>query len=120
MATKSNSKTTEKSTSKSNEKNTTVIINLDRPRKVRFGHKALKTLGALTNRSIDNIIDDKFDLEDLEKVLFCGLLNDAQENGETLKLEDMEDLLDKADSIADIMTCMHKALDKSFQSTEKN
>jgi hypothetical protein len=105
---------------KKDDKNTVVILNLDRPRKVRFGHKALKTLGALTGKSVDNIIDDKFDLEDLEKVLFCGLLNDAIENGETLKLEDMEDLLDKAESYGDVLECMHKALDKTFMPTEKN
>lgn len=78
-------------------KNDVVIINLDRPRELRFGHKALKTLTALTGKSLEELdLDDKFDMEELEKIFYCGLLSDARENKETLKLEDMEDLLDLA------------------------
>lgn len=101
-----------------NDKNTVVMINLDRPRKVRFGHKALKMLGAMTDKNVNEMAGN-FDLEEIEKVLYCGLLQDARENGETLKLEDMEDLLDQAESYGDIMQAMNLALDKAFQETEK-
>jgi hypothetical protein len=75
------------------DKNDIVIINLDRPRQLWFGHKAIKTLGALTGKDFDEMEGD-FNLEEVEKIMYCLLLKDAKENGETLKLEDMEDLLD--------------------------
>jgi hypothetical protein len=102
-----------------NEKNTVVLLNLDRPREVRFGHRALKKMSALIGRSFTKINEDELNLEELEKILFCGLLSDAQENGETLKLEDMEDLLDKANSFSEVLTAMNSAFEKTFQETEK-
>jgi len=105
--------------SENNDKNTMVVINLDRPRFVRFGHKALKQLGKLTGKRIDEMDENDFDLADLEKVIWCGLQADAKEHGEVLKLEDMEDLLDQAESFGEIMEAMNKALEVSFQKTEK-
>ncbi|MEH7503290.1 hypothetical protein V7152_14975 [Neobacillus drentensis] len=103
------------------EKNDVVVINLDRPRFLRFGHKALKKLGALTGKGLANMGTEDFDLDELEKILFCGLLSDAKENGETLKLEDMEDILDHADSYNELLGKMNLALSKAFGSgAEKN
>jgi hypothetical protein len=108
--------------SENNDKNTMVVINLDRPRFVRFGHKALKQLGTLTGKKIEEMDENDFDLADLEKVMWCGLQADAREHNEELKLEDMEDLLDSANSFGEIMEVMNKALEQSFQKTlkEKN
>jgi hypothetical protein len=106
---------------KSIDKNDVVVIKLDRPRFIRFGHKALKKLGALTGKGLANMEMEEFDLEELEKILYCGLLSDAKENNETLKLEDMEDLLDCADSYQEIIEAMNKALTNAFgQGAEKN
>ena len=104
---------------KRTDKNNTVVINLDRPRFVKFGHKALKQLGTLTGKKLEEMDENDFDLADLEKIMWCGLQADAKENGEQLKLEDMEDLLDSADSFSDIMEAMNKALEIAFQKTEK-
>lgn len=77
------------------DKNDVVMINLDRPRMLWFGHKALKTLGAMTGKDIDAAMQmDGLDLEAVEKIMYCGLLTDAKSHNETLKLADMEDLLD--------------------------
>lgn len=95
-------------------KNDVVIINLDRPRELRFGHKALKKLVALTNLSLDELDIGGMDFELIEKVMYCGLLSDAKENGEALKLEDMEDLLDQADSYQEIIDKMTEAFEKAF------
>ena len=80
------------------DKNDIVIIELDRPRMLWFGHKALKTLTALTGKKLEDFETafQDMDFELLEKVLYCGLLTDAKANNEVLKLEEMEDLLDKA------------------------
>lgn len=104
---------------KKTDKNPTVIIHLDRPREVRYGHSALKKLGALTGKTLNGMSEDEFDLGELEKVMWCGLQYDAIQHGEVLKLEDMEQLLDKAETFNDIITAMNDALNNAFQQTEK-
>jgi len=93
--------------------NDVVYIQLDRPRQLRFGHSALKRLTALTGKSMEQI-DNGFDLEDLEKVLYAGLLYDARQNGETLLLEQMEELLDQAPSYQHILDKMNEAFTAAF------
>lgn len=102
-----------------NDNNDLVIVHLDRPRFVRFGHKALKQLTKLTGKKLEQMDDNDFDLGDLEAIMWCGLQADAKENGEELKLEDMEDLLDKASSFADIMEVMQQGLEQAFKRTEQ-
>lgn len=99
-----------------NDNNDVVILDLDRPRVLRYGHKALKKLVAITGVSIEEIDTENFDLGDIEKYIYCGLLSDAKEHGETLTLEEMEDLLDKAPNFAHIVTNMTKAFNVSFGS----
>jgi phosphopantetheine adenylyltransferase len=100
-----------------------VVINLDRPRFIRFGHKALKQITALTGKDVMDMDMNNFDLETLEKILYCGLLSDAKANNEILKLEDMEDLLDQAESYHELLDKMTTAINKTFglkDSNEKN
>lgn len=106
-------------TSGKSDKNNMVVINLDRPRFVRFGHKALKQLSVLTGKKLDQMDEKEFDLADLEKIMWCGLQADAKEHNEELKIEDMEELLDKAESFAHIIEAMNKGLEQAFQKTEK-
>jgi len=95
--------------------NDVVIINLDRPRELRYGHKALKTLVALTGKSLEEIESAGFDdLELVEKLTFCGLLSDAKRNGETLNLDQMEDLLDCAPSYKHIVESVTAAFAAAF------
>ncbi len=98
-------------------KNDLVVINLDRPRVVRFGHKALKMMTSITNFDMDKLETDNFDVGELEKIMYCGILQDAKEHGEDLKLEDMEDLLDRVD-FHEIISAMNDALGRAFQKTE--
>lgn len=96
------------------DKNDVVIIELDRPRVLKYGHKALKKLSALTGQSLDNMDMENFHAEDIEKVIYCGLLSDAKEHNENLKLEDMEDLLDQATRYSDILEKMNDAFNAAF------
>lgn len=92
-----------------------VIIQLDRPRELRYGHKALKTLVALTGKSLEEIEVAGFDdLELVEKLVYCGLLSDAQKRGETLELSQMEDLLDRAPSFKHIIESIQAAFLAAF------
>lgn len=100
------------------DKNDVVIINLDRPRELRYGHKALKTLLAMTGKDIESIDLENLDLEELEKYLYCGLLSDAKANGQTLALTDMEDLLDEAPSFGELINKMTEAIQKAMGSLE--
>lgn len=103
------------------DKNDIVIINLDKPRMLWFGHKALKTLTALTGKKLtefEEVFQD-MDFELLEKVLYCGLLTDAQAHQETLKLEDMENLLDKA-PFKVVTEKMQEAFRAAFGDNSKN
>lgn len=99
--------------------NPIIYITLDRERELRFGHKALKRMSALTGKTMIDITSDEFSLEELEKVLYCGLISDAEEHGETLKLEDMEDLLDKAPNYISIINAMNDAMAQAFKETKK-
>lgn len=94
--------------------NDVVMIQLDRPREIRYGHKALKKLVALTGLDIEQIDTSNLDLGEIEKYLYCGLLSDAAAHGETLELEQMEDLLDKAPSFKHIIDSMTAAFQSSF------
>jgi hypothetical protein len=104
---------------KTDDTNDLVVLNLDRPRFLRFGHKALKQLTLLTGTSLEKMDESDFGLEEVEKVLWCGLQQDAKDHGEDLTLEQMEDLLDKASSYAEILDAMHKGLEQAFKRTEK-
>jgi hypothetical protein len=106
-------------TKKTQGDNDLIIVELDRPRFLRFGHKSLKKLTLITGWDLDNMENAKFGLEDLEKVMWCGLQQDAIENNEELKYEMMEDLLDKAGSYGDLLDAMNEALAKAFQKTTK-
>lgn len=111
--------TTENKTAEVSDNNDLVVINLDRPRFLRFGHKALKKLSRLTGKKLEQMDENDFDLADLEKIMWCGLQADAKENGEELKLDQMEDLLDSAATFSDIMEAMNLALGQAFNRTEK-
>jgi hypothetical protein len=100
-------------------KNDVVIIELDRPRELRFGHKALKTYQALTGQSLEDLGQGGFSFEDIEKLVYAGLLSDARANGETLTLEQVEDLLDDND-IQDTINKMSQALEAAFGKADPN
>lgn len=95
--------------------NDVVMIDLDRPRELRYGHKALKTLVALTGKSLEEIENYGFsDFEFVEKMVYCGLLSDARDNGETLELARMEDLLDHSPSYKHILESVQAAFRAAF------
>lgn len=100
--------------------NDIVTIKLDRVRVLKYGHKALKTMIALTGKSLNEMNMTEFDLNELEKIIYCGLLSDAKANNETLTLEDMEDLLDEAENFQYVIDRMSEAFEKAFGTAEKN
>lgn len=99
----------------SKNKNDTVILNLDRPRELKFTHSALKKAVALTDMSLEEIEEKGFtDFGLVEKITYCALLKDAKEHNENLRLEDMEELLDHADTYAEIINAVSRAFMYAF------
>jgi hypothetical protein len=83
---------------KKKDNNDVVILKLDRAREVRFTHKALKRLCSMLNKEMTEVIQTA--LTDIynktEIYAICGLMKDAEVNGEHYNLEQIEDLIDKA------------------------
>lgn len=100
--------------------NDVVMIELDRKRQLRYGHKALKMLVSMTGKSLEDLESGAMDLEQIEKIIYCGLLSDARENGEALSLNQMEDLLDQAPTFQHIIDRMQQAFASSFGVAEGN
>lgn len=95
-----------------------VIIHLDRPRELRFGHKALKLLEELTGMSIldveDILANGKMSISLVEKFVYAGLQSDAKKNGETLTLDKVEELLDQAQNYQEIIRAVGRAFMAAF------
>ena len=89
-----------------------VIIELDRPRELRFGHKALKMIKATFNENIIDIVSkgvNEMEPEALEKIYHAGLIG----NDKDLKLEDVEDLIDRV-PFSVLILKMTEAIDKTY------
>jgi len=93
-----------------------VTINLDRPRILRFGHLALKTLKAITGKTLTQVQDTlaNLDPDEIELFMYCGLLSDAKSNGEQLTIERVSELLDGAENYMVIIEKMSTAIARSF------
>lgn len=102
--------------------NDVVIIDLDRPRVLRFTYTALKTLTSMAGVTMEQIDDmlDTGDFQKIELLVYCGLLKDAREHGETLTVEQIPELLDLAPSFTHIMERVVRAWAAAFPSVEGN
>lgn len=90
-----------------------VPIKLDKTRFLRFGHRGLKMITTLTGKTIHELDFDNIDFDDIEKLVYCGLLTDMKINGD-ISLEEMEHLLDEVDSYSDIIEALGKAMRNAF------
>jgi hypothetical protein len=96
--------------------NDVVMIHLDRPRQLKFTHSALKTLVALTGKDLEELEGDLkgTNFEMVEKLMYCGLLKDAKDNGETITPEEVVDLMDEAPSFAESIEKVFAAWNIAF------
>jgi hypothetical protein len=98
------------------DKNDVIILNLDRPRVVKFTHRALKRLSALLKKPLHEVIKDcQVDMYDqIETYMLCGLMKDAEENGETIKNTEIENILDQAEEFFKVTEACQLAFMKSL------
>lgn len=76
------------------DENDTVIIELDRPRELKLGHKALKRFSALTGKSMGELESAIQRYDVLADLMYVMLAIDAEKHGETLTPEKVDDLLE--------------------------
>ena len=82
-----------------------VILDLDRPRELRFGFKALKMIEGMFKKPLMEIDLGNLKSDTLEKILYAGLKADDKD----LEFDKMEDLLDLI-PYTEIVTKMSKAI----------
>lgn len=96
------------------------VINLDRPRIMRFDLDTLAMLEELTGaKTVDELLPVLKSFSGLRKAAFCALLLDAKEHGETLTLDNVGDILRHAEYLDDIIEKVGEAVMNCFRSDEK-
>jgi hypothetical protein len=91
-----------------------VIVEWDKVRELRFGHKAQKIFEQLTGKPLSQLDPDNIGADEVEKLLYCMMLSDAQKKGEDLKLSDMEDILDSVSPYSAIMKAFSDTLNAAM------
>lgn len=92
------------------DNNDTIILELDRPRELRLGHKALKRFSAMTGCSMDKMDAALNNYETMSTLIYLML---AQEDSE-LTPERVDDLLDPV-PIGEIVAKCSQAITAAFE-----
>lgn len=95
------------------EHNDTVVLDLDRPRELRLGHKVLKRFSALRHVPLSRIQDAVDDYENLSCLFFCAL---AQEDP-ALTVEQADELLDRV-PVAQLLKKAGELMEAAFGTGE--
>lgn len=99
---------------KSKNPTRTVILNADRPRVLKANHKALKMITKMTGKGLDEMDSIGGDFEVIDKIAYALMLRDAQKNGETLTIEQVEDILDEVETEKEIFDAISDAFEAAF------
>lgn len=99
------------------DKNDVVILELDRPRELRLGHKALKRFSALTGCSMQQLESEASHYDKMALLIYTMLSEDDPE----LTPEAVDDLIDLAERrrenrlrLKDLMVAVSAAIQASF------
>lgn len=95
------------------DENDTIMIELDRPRELKLGHKALKRFSALTGCSMTDMEKEISHYDKLSCLLYVMLAVDAEEHGEELTTAQVDDLLEPV-SIQQLMELAGAAINAAF------
>lgn len=96
-----------------------VILEADRPRVLKANHKALKLIVKMTGKGLDEMDSVGGDFEIIEKIAYALMLRDAQKNGETLTLEQVEDILDEVECEQDIIDAIGACFEAAFPDSDQ-
>lgn len=92
------------------DSNDVVILQLDRPRILRFGHLALKRFSAMTGCSLSEIQDVVGHYDKMTLLIWCALNTDDP----NLSMEQLDRELDKLPKVMPIFDQVAAALEAAF------
>lgn len=96
------------------DRNDVVILELDRPRELRLGHKALKRFSALTNCSMADMEKEIQHYDKMSCLIWVMVTEDQTAHGEEMMTpEKLDDLLD-AVPIPKLTNLCSKAIQAAF------
>ena len=100
------------------DRNDVVILELDRPRELRLGHKALKRFSALTNCSMADMEKEIQHYDKMSCLIWVMVTEDQTAHGEEMMTpEKLDDLLD-AVPIPKLTNLCSKAIQAAFVDEE--
>lgn len=91
------------------EHNDAVVLQLDRPRTLRLGHKALKRFSAMTGTALSDMEKSIQRYDKLSTLMYVAL----SEDDPSLTPEQVDDLLD-ARPLREIIECASKVVEAAF------
>lgn len=92
------------------DNNDVVILQLDRPRVLRLGHKALKRFSALTGARMSDLDSEIDHYDKLTALLWCMISVDD----ETVTPDELDTWLDRQPSLKPVMNAVTRAIELSF------
>lgn len=93
--------------------NDSIIIDLDRPRELKLGHKALKRFSALTGCSMKDMEREISHYDKLACLMYVMLAVDAEKHGEQLTPEQVDELLEDM-PVYQQMALVGRAIEMAF------
>jgi len=87
-----------------------VILQLDKPRRLRFGINALIVVEELTGKSITEFNFNSMSMKDIRAIIYAGLAGED----DTLNPKIVADLIDEYSSISEVSEALGKAMDNTF------
>lgn len=95
-----------------------VVINLDRPRRLRYSMNALVNVEEVLGKPVGQIVSEfnegLFGFKDIRAILWAGLLHEDP----GLTPEQVGDMIDEAESFAYVAQRVGEALQSAFSSVE--
>jgi hypothetical protein len=94
-----------------------VIINLDKPRTLRFGINALAKIEDVTGKPLMHLDLNSIGIKDLLAIVYSGLYHEDK----NLTIDQVGDLIDEYSNLNDVAESVGKALTLAFgESKDKN
>lgn len=87
-----------------------VIVQLDKPRKLRFGVNALITVEEMTGKSITEFNFNSISMKDIRTIIYAGLVHEDKD----LTPEIVGNLIDEYSSVTEISEALGKAMDNTY------
>lgn len=96
------------------------ILNLDRPRILRMDLDTLAMLEELMGvKTAKEVLAGLDSFSNIRKAAYCAMLQDAKEHSENLTLDNVGDILRKAEYVDDVIETVVEAVKKCFRHNEE-